>query len=97
MDDERLDALAFPHQRRLVAVVGQPQGERYVRMGAITGFPSIVVPAGFSAPTATAPLGVPVGIGQLLGRPWAEPVLTRLACGLEDATRARRPPLLPGC
>ena len=96
MDAERLDALAFPHQRRLVAVVGQPQGERNGSLGAITGFPSIVVPAGFSAPTATAPLGVPVGI-ELLGRPWAEPVLIRLACGLEDATRARRPPLLPGC
>ncbi len=68
MADGRLDAIVFPHQKRLVVPVGQSQVERNGALGSITGFPSIVVPAGFSAPTATAPIGVPVGL-ELLGRP----------------------------
>ena len=91
MADGRLDAIVFPHQKRLVVPVGQSQVERNGALGSITGFPSIVVPAGFSAPTATAPIGVPVGL-ELLGRPYAEPTLIRMAYDFEQATRLRRPP-----
>ena len=49
--DDRLDAIVFPHQKRLVVPVGETQVERNGALGAVTGFPSIVVPGGFSSPT----------------------------------------------
>jgi amidase len=91
MADERLDAIVFPHQKRLVVPVGETQVERNGGLGSATGFPSIIVPGGFSAPTPTAALGVPVGI-EFLGRPWSENVLIEIAYGYEQATRHRRPP-----
>jgi amidase len=92
MADNRLDAILFPHQKRLVVPVGQTQVERNGVLGSVSGFPSIVLPAGFSAPTATAPIGVPVGV-ELLGRPFAEPVLIRLGYAFEQSTQVRKPPL----
>jgi amidase len=89
--DERLDAIVFPHQKRLVVPVGETQVDRNGSLGAVTGFPSIVVPGGFSSPTPTAQLGVPVGI-EFLGRPWAENVLIEIGYGYEQATKHRRPP-----
>jgi amidase len=91
MEDYRLDALVFPHQKRLVVPVGETQVERNGGLGAVIGFPSIVVPGGFSAPTATAAVGVPVGI-ELLGRPWGEGTLIEIAFGYEHNTRHRRAP-----
>jgi Asp-tRNA(Asn)/Glu-tRNA(Gln) amidotransferase A subunit family amidase len=91
MADDRLDAIVFPHQKRLVVPVGETQVERNGALGSVTGFPSIVVPGGFSSSTATAPLGVPVGI-EFLGRPWTENVLIEIGYGYEQATKHRRPP-----
>ena len=91
MADQRLDAIAFPHQKRLVVPVGQTQVERNGVLGSVTGFPALVVPAGFSPPTATAPLGVPVGL-ELVGRPYAEPTLIRIGYAFEQATRFRKAP-----
>jgi amidase len=89
--DNRLDAIVFPHQKRLVVPIGETQVERNGALGSVTGFPSIVVPGGFSSPTSTAPLGVPVGI-EFLGRPWSEGMLIEIAYGYEQATKHRRPP-----
>jgi len=47
--------------------------------------------AGFSPPTANAPLGVPVGM-DILGRPWSEGRLIELAFGFEQALHARKSP-----
>jgi Asp-tRNA(Asn)/Glu-tRNA(Gln) amidotransferase A subunit family amidase len=91
MAADRLDAIVFPHQKRLVVPVGETQVERNGALGSVTGFPSIVVPGGFSSPTATATLGVPVGI-EFLGRPWSENVLIEIGYGYEQATKHRRPP-----
>ena len=91
MADDRLDAIVFPHQKRLVVPVGETQVDRNGSLGSVTGFPSIVVPGGFSSPTPTAQLGVPVGI-EFLGRPWAENVLIEIGYGYEQATKHRRPP-----
>jgi amidase len=91
MADERLDAIMFPHQQRLVVPVGETQVERNGALGSVTGFPSIVVPGGFSSPTPTATLGVPVGI-EFLGRPWSEKLLVEIGYSYEQATKHRRPP-----
>jgi amidase len=91
MADERLDAVVFPHQKRLVVPIGETQVERNGALGSVTGFPSIVVPGGFSAPTATGAIGVPVGI-EFLGRPWSEKLLIEIGYGYEQATKHRRPP-----
>lgn len=91
MAELKLDALVYPHQKRLVVPVGGSQLDRNGVLGAITGFPAVVVPAGFSEPTATAPIGVPVGI-EFLARPWCEPVLIEIAYGFEQATHVRRGP-----
>jgi len=92
MADERLDAIVFPHQKRLVVPIGETQVERNGALGSVTGFPSIVVPGGFSSPTSTAALGVPIGI-EFLGRPWSERVLIEIGYGYEQGTKHRRAPV----
>lgn len=91
MMEQRLDAFVFPHQKRLVVKIGESQVERNGVLGSVTGFPSIVVPAGFSAPTKTAPIGVPIGV-ELLGRPWSESTLLTIAFGMEQVMGIRKPP-----
>ena len=89
---DHLDALVFPHQQRLVVPVGETQVERNGALASVTGFPSIVVPSGFSSPTPTAARGVPIGM-EFVGRPWSEGLLIEIAFGYEQATRHRRAPL----
>lgn len=88
-----LDALVFPHQKRLIVKIGESQLERNGILGALTGFPACVVPAGFTPPTDTAPLGVPVGIEFLTGE-WNEPILLEMVYGFEQATHHRKEPIL---
>jgi Asp-tRNA(Asn)/Glu-tRNA(Gln) amidotransferase A subunit family amidase len=87
----RLDALLYPHQKRLVVPIGEDQADRNGVLSNSTGFPALTFPGGFSAPTATAPLGVPVGL-ELLGPEWSEPMLFRLAFAYEQAAHIRKPP-----
>jgi Asp-tRNA(Asn)/Glu-tRNA(Gln) amidotransferase A subunit family amidase len=87
----RLDALLYPHQQRLVVPIGEEQADRNGVLSNSTGFPAITFPGGFSAPTRTAPLGVPVGI-ELLGPEWSEPLLIKLAYAYEQVAKTRRPP-----
>ena len=89
--ENRLDAVLYPHQRRLVALIGDAQLERNGVLSNSTGLPAITFPGGFSAPTASAPQGVPIGI-ELLGPEWSEPTLIGLAYAFEQATQIRRPP-----
>lgn len=92
MAENKLDALLYPHQKRLVVPIGEEQIERNGVVSNSTGFPAITFPAGFSAPASDAPIGVPVGI-ELLGAEWSEPVLIRLAFAFEQLAKSRRPPL----
>ena len=58
------------------------------RPAAVSGYPSVTVPAGFV-------FGLPVGI-SFIGRAWSEATLLRLAYAYERGTGHRRPPrLLP--
>jgi amidase len=92
MDDNHLDAVVYPLQKRLVVLVTElNQADRNGILASVTGFPAITVPAGFSAPTKTAPLGVPVGM-DILGKPWSEAKLLALAYSFEQATHFRRSP-----
>jgi len=91
MAGENLDALVFPHQKRPVVPVGESQVERNGGLGSVTGFPSIVVPGGFTKPTETAKIGVPVGV-EFLGRPWTEGLLIEIGHAYEQGTKHRRPP-----
>lgn len=89
MAEHRLDALVYPHQKRLVVPVGEGQADRNGVLAAVTGFPAVTAPAGFSRPTATAPLGVPVGV-EFFGRPWSEWLLLDLAHAFEQAAGVPR-------
>src|SRR5215467_8791050 len=77
--------------KRLVAGIGEEQLERNGVLSNGTGFPAITFPGGFSRPTRSAPLGVPIGI-ELLGPEWSEPHLIRFAYAFEQAAQLRRPP-----
>jgi amidase len=90
--DYQLDALVYPHQKQLVCKVGGSQNERNGVLGSVTGFPSICVQAGFSTPSKTAPMGVPIGM-EILGRPFSEATLIEIVYGFEQATHHRKPPL----
>jgi Asp-tRNA(Asn)/Glu-tRNA(Gln) amidotransferase A subunit family amidase len=87
-----IQAILYPLQKVLVAPVGIPQPERNGTLSNGTGFPAICFPGGFSTPTASAPLGVPVG-AELLGREFSEPLLLSLAYAYEQAAKTRKVPL----
>ena len=91
MAANKLDAVLYPHQRRLVVPIGEEQVDRNGVLSNSTGFPAITFPGGFSPPTAAAPIGVPVGI-ELLGPEWSEPMLLKLAYAFQEHFRIRRPP-----
>jgi Asp-tRNA(Asn)/Glu-tRNA(Gln) amidotransferase A subunit family amidase len=92
MAKNNVEVLAYPHQKRLPVLIGDMnQADRNGILASLAGFPAVTVPAGFSAPTPDAPVGVPVGI-EFLGRPWSEPQLIKIAYGFEQATHARKPP-----
>lgn len=92
MADLALHALAYPLQRRLVVPIDHPgQPDRNGIVAALTGFPAIDVQAGFSSPSSSAPIGVPVGM-DLLGRPWSEHLLLNIACAFETHSHFRKPP-----
>jgi Asp-tRNA(Asn)/Glu-tRNA(Gln) amidotransferase A subunit family amidase len=92
MADLNLDAILYPLQKILVApVTAEDQLERNGTLSNGTGFPAITFPGGFSAETASAPLGVPVG-AELLGLDYTEAKLLGYAYAFEQASGVRKPP-----
>ena len=96
MDALRLDALAYPtwgNPPRLIGDLNTPHGDNSQVFSPATGFPAITVPMGYTRGV------LPAGL-QLLGRPWSEGTLYRLAFAYEQGTRHRHtpastPPLRP--
>jgi Asp-tRNA(Asn)/Glu-tRNA(Gln) amidotransferase A subunit family amidase len=89
MNDDRLDAFVYPtwsNPPRLIGDLNTPGGDNSQLFSPSTGFPAITVPMGFTR-GGTLPAGL-----QLLGRPWSEPTLLKLAYSYEQATHHRRPP-----
>lgn len=91
MADQKLDAIVYPFSRTLVGKAGGTQSRHNGFLSAVTGFPAVIVPAGFSGASADAPLGVPIGV-EITGRPWSEASLMGIAYAFEQATKWRRPP-----
>lgn len=88
----KLDAIIYPEQKNLVVKIGSPsQSGRNGILAALTGYPVITVPAGFSSPSETAPIGIPIGM-EILGLPWQESKLINIAARLDDLTHVRRMP-----
>jgi Asp-tRNA(Asn)/Glu-tRNA(Gln) amidotransferase A subunit family amidase len=89
MDDNRLDALAYPtwsNVPRLIGDLNTPGGDNSQVFSPSTGFPAITVPMGYTR-GGTLPAGL-----QFLGRAWSEAALLKLAYAYEQATHHRRPP-----
>lgn len=53
------------------------------------------MPVGFSGPSSTAPIGVPIGM-EILGMPWTEGRLLEVAGAIDARVRARRAPTRGG-
>jgi Asp-tRNA(Asn)/Glu-tRNA(Gln) amidotransferase A subunit family amidase len=84
MNREGVDALIYPAKALGAPPLGTPDtGPRDNAISSVTGLPAIVLPVGTTAD------GLPVAL-ELLGRPFAEPVLFRLAAAYERL-RGTRP------
>ena len=92
MDTDDLAAIVYPTSPRRpgrVDVAPAPSGgggRSATRYANLTGFPDLIVPAGFTGD------GLPVGL-SFLGRAFDEPRLLALGYAFEQATRARRLPV----
>ena len=72
LEEQRIDALAYPTLRRKPALIGEAQGGTNCQLSATTGLPAISMPAGFT------PDGLPIGL-ELLGGAFAEATLLKYA------------------
>jgi amidase len=92
MAEQKVDFVVYPHQKRLVVPIGElSQADRNGILAAMTGFPALTVPIGFSKPGPTAPIGVPIGM-DILARPFDDATLIKIAYAFEQATKVRKPP-----
>ena len=98
MDRYQVDALVYPQKLTKPLPLGPREDpeRQYTpnQLSPVTGLPAIIVPMGFTAD------GNPVGL-EILGRPWSEPTLIKLAAGYEAKAGAVRKlppstPALPG-
>jgi len=76
--DDDFDAILFPQNRGAAAP-------------AKAGYPSIVVPGGFTPPSGPVVNPAPFGV-TFTGRAFSEPTLIALAYAYEQATKLRQPP-----
>lgn len=88
MDSLELDALIYPTWNNRPARIGDMEGYKGDNSQIIaphTGQPAFTVPMGYTSGN------LPAGL-QLLGRPFDEPLLIKLAYAYEQATLHRKPP-----
>jgi Asp-tRNA(Asn)/Glu-tRNA(Gln) amidotransferase A subunit family amidase len=88
MDTGHVSAIVYPtwdNPPRLIGDLNTPAGDNSQTLSPRTGFPAITIPMGFVR--GEFPSGMTV-----LGRPWSESSLIRLAYSYEQAANHRRPP-----
>jgi hypothetical protein len=85
LEEQRIDAVAYPTLRRKPALIGEAQAGSSCQLSATTGLPAMSMPAGFTAD------GLPIGL-ELLAGAWEEAKLLKYAYAWEQATKPRRPP-----
>ena len=85
MRRQGITAFVYPTLRRKPALIGQPQAGSNCQLSASTGYPALSMPAGFTAD------GLPIGM-ELLGQPWSEPMLLKVAYAYERLVAPRRAP-----
>ncbi|HKB91303.1 MAG TPA: amidase family protein [Opitutaceae bacterium] len=94
MDKLKLDALIYPHRLRRPLLIGADAPDTIysdtIQLSPNTGLPAIIVPMGFTSD------GIPCGL-EILGRPWSEPTLIKIASGYEAVAGPvrRLPPTTP--
>jgi amidase len=93
LTSQKLDAIVYPTAPRRPALIAAPQPDppgggpgSAVNLANLTGFPDLIVPAGFTGDD------LPVGL-SFLGPAFSEPRLLALGYSFEQATRARRLPV----
>lgn len=92
MADKKVDFMIYPMQRRLVVPISEPsQKDRNGIVAAMTGFPALDVPIGFSARTPDAPIGVPIGM-DILGRPFDDARVLKIGYAVEQVLQVRKVP-----
>tara|TARA_B100000408_G_scaffold135666_1_gene124871 strand:- start:736 stop:1629 length:894 start_codon:yes stop_codon:yes gene_type:complete len=87
LSQKKLDAILVPTTStpwKIDLVNGDNRNGSSAYLAAVSGYPSITVPAGHVH-------GLPVGV-SFITRPWQEPVLIEIAYAFELLTQARRPP-----
>lgn len=89
MNGEGLDVIVYPTSATRPGLVtgGGGGGPSATNIANLTGFPDLIVPAGFTSDL------LPVGM-SFLGRPFSEPRLLALGYAFEQRTQARRDPAL---
>jgi Asp-tRNA(Asn)/Glu-tRNA(Gln) amidotransferase A subunit family amidase len=85
METHGVATLAYPTMRRRAARIGESQSGSTCQLSAATALPALAMPAAF------ADDGLPVGL-ELLGQPFAEVELLRIAAAFEQLGAVRRPP-----
>lgn len=89
---QSLDAIVYPTAPRRPALIAAPPevpgggGDTPSNLANLSGFPDLIVPAGFTSDD------LPVGL-SFLGRAFSEARLLALGYSFEQATRARRQPI----
>lgn len=117
MADHNLDALVYPMKTLPASRIGARTAPAPAAAGyrpssgnvlsSQTGFPSVIMPAGFTTQVhdwvpdpadnrrtvlgEAVPAQLPVGM-EFLGAPFSEPTLLRIVAGYESVARHRRPP-----
>ena len=92
LESKKLDAIVYPTSPRRPSRIDADSSSRGtrsvspIRLANLTGFPDLVVPAGFTGN------GLPVGI-SFLGTAFSEPKLLALGYAFEQVTKARRLPI----
>jgi amidase len=89
--EQRLDAIVYPTSSRRPGLIAAPPAggggaPSATDIANLTGFPDLIVPAGFTGD------GLPVGL-SFFGPAFSEPRLLSLGYSFEQATQARRRPV----